>query len=91
MKRNMVCRLRRLHRQVLPALMLGAALVAHGATTNVFESATNTPADARLPVRMPGVDARKLPAWGFYARGVQRLAFERVQLIGTPARKLSLL
>ncbi len=44
MKRNMVCRLRRLHRQVLPALMLGAALVAHGATTNVFESATNNPA-----------------------------------------------
>ena len=37
--------------------------------------------DARLPVRMPGVDARKLPAWGFYARGVQRLTLENVQLL----------
>ena len=39
-----------------------------------------SPADARLPVRMPGVDARKLPAWGFYARGVNRLRLENVRL-----------
>jgi hypothetical protein len=38
------------------------------------------PEDARMPVRMPGVDARKLPAWGFYARGVSRLVLENVQL-----------
>jgi hypothetical protein len=37
-------------------------------------------ADARLSVRMPGVDARKLPTWGFYARGVNRLTLENVQL-----------
>lgn len=34
--------------------------------------------DAAMVVRQPGVDARKLPAWGFYARGVQRLALENV-------------
>ncbi len=39
-----------------------------------------SPEDARMPVRMPGVDARKLPAWGFYARGVNRLTLEDVQL-----------
>lgn len=35
--------------------------------------------DARLPLRMPGADARKLPAWGFYARGVKNLVFENVR------------
>jgi hypothetical protein len=39
-----------------------------------------SPEDAQMPVRMPGVDARKLPAWGFYARGVNRLVFENVTL-----------
>jgi hypothetical protein len=38
------------------------------------------PEDARLVVRSPGVDARKLPAWGFYVRGVKHLALENVRL-----------
>jgi polygalacturonase len=29
--------------------------------------------DATLPVRQPGVDARKLPAWGFFVRGAQAM------------------
>ena len=33
-----------------------------------------------LPVRQPGVDARKLPAWGFFVRGVHDLTLERVSL-----------
>ncbi|MBN2475756.1 MAG: right-handed parallel beta-helix repeat-containing protein [Pirellulales bacterium] len=37
-------------------------------------------ADAQPPVRRPGVDARKLPAWGFYLRGVQGLTLDRVRL-----------
>lgn len=36
--------------------------------------------DAALPVRQPGVDARKLPAWGFFVRGVHDLTLERVSL-----------
>jgi len=36
--------------------------------------------DATLPVRQPGVDARKLPAWGFFVRGVHDLTLERVSL-----------
>jgi len=31
-------------------------------------------------VKTPGVDARPLPAWGFYARHVENLAFEDVRL-----------
>jgi hypothetical protein len=31
-------------------------------------------------VKPPGVDARSLPAWGFYARNVGRLRFENVRL-----------
>ena len=31
------------------------------------------------PVKAPGVDARPLPAWGFYARNVERLTFEDVR------------
>lgn len=31
-------------------------------------------------VKGPGVDARPLPAWGFYARNVERLTFEDVRL-----------
>jgi polygalacturonase len=31
-------------------------------------------------VKAPGVDARPLPAWGFYARNVERLTFEDVRL-----------
>ena len=34
--------------------------------------------DAGMVVRQPGVDARKLPAWGFYVRGVKRLSLENV-------------
>jgi polygalacturonase len=36
--------------------------------------------DAKLPVRQPGVDTRKLPAWGFFVRGVHDLTLERVRL-----------
>ena len=31
-------------------------------------------------VKPPGVDARPLPAWGFYARNIQNLTFENVRL-----------
>ena len=45
--------------------------------------------DAKLAVRQPGVDARKLPAWGFFVRGVHDLTLERVSLdtagAGSPA------
>ena len=34
---------------------------------------------ARRTVKGPGVDARPLPAWGFYARNVERLTFEDVR------------
>lgn len=33
-----------------------------------------------VTVRGPGVDARPLPAWGFYARNVERLTLEDVRL-----------
>jgi hypothetical protein len=36
--------------------------------------------DARRAVKSPGVDARPLPAWGFYARNVQNLQFDNVRL-----------
>jgi polygalacturonase len=32
-------------------------------------------------VKAPGVDARPLPAWGFYARNVENLAFEDFRMI----------
>jgi hypothetical protein len=31
-------------------------------------------------IKAPGVDARPLPAWGFYARNVEKLTFEDVRL-----------
>lgn len=37
-------------------------------------------AQALQPVRGPGVDARPLPAWGLYARHVERLTLEEVRL-----------
>ena len=39
-----------------------------------------TAEDAALPIRPPGVDARKLPAWGFYHRNTEGIAIERVKL-----------
>ena len=39
-----------------------------------------TAAQAQQPVKGPGVDARSLPAWGFYARHVQTLTLEDVRL-----------
>ena len=36
--------------------------------------------DARRSIRPPRTDARKLPAWGFYARGVEQLRLENVRL-----------
>lgn len=35
-----------------------------------------TPAKVAAQVKAPGVDARPLPAWGFYARHVENLTFE---------------
>jgi hypothetical protein len=35
---------------------------------------------ANIKVKSPGVDARPLPAWGFYARNVQNLQFDNVRL-----------
>jgi len=35
---------------------------------------------ARISIKGPGVDARPLPAWGFYARNVKNLALENVRL-----------
>jgi hypothetical protein len=35
---------------------------------------------ARMSVKSPGVDARPLPAWGFYARNVHNLQFDNVRL-----------
>jgi hypothetical protein len=39
-----------------------------------------TPKQARMKVKSPGVDARPLPAWGFYARNVCHLQFDNVRL-----------
>ena len=36
--------------------------------------------DASRAIKSPGVDARPLPAWGFYARNVQNLQFDNVRL-----------
>ena len=38
------------------------------------------PDPSRGAVKAPGVDARALPAWGFFARNVQNLTFENVRL-----------
>ena len=38
-----------------------------------------TAAQAQQPVKGPGVDARPLPAWGLYARNVQKLTLEDVR------------
>ncbi len=52
----------------------------------VFRDATfeftggGAPEPRPAAVRPPGVDARPLPAWGFYARRVQRLVFDNVRL-----------
>ena len=35
---------------------------------------------ALMKVKSPGVDARPLPAWGFYARNVKNLIFDNVRL-----------
>ena len=39
-----------------------------------------TAAQGRETVKAPGVDARPLPAWGIYARGVEQLTIEDVRL-----------
>ena len=39
-----------------------------------------TAEQARRPVRGPGVDACPLPAWGIYARNVEKLTLEDVRL-----------
>jgi hypothetical protein len=44
-----------------------------------FEGSRNPPS-ASGPIKAPGVDPRPLPAWGFYARNVEKLTFEDVRL-----------
>ncbi len=39
-----------------------------------------TKEQARMTVKSPGVDARPLPAWGFYVRNVDSLEFDNVRL-----------
>jgi hypothetical protein len=39
-----------------------------------------TKKQALMDVKSPGVDARPLPAWGFYARNVKNLQFDNVRL-----------
>ncbi len=39
-----------------------------------------TKEQASMSVKSPGVDARSLPAWGFYARNVDALEFDNVRL-----------
>jgi len=39
-----------------------------------------TKEQASMSVKSPGVDARPLPAWGFYARNVDALEFDNVRL-----------
>jgi hypothetical protein len=57
-----------------------------GFTNVVFRDVTieykggGTVKDARRAVKSPGVDARPLPAWGFYARNVKNLQFDNVRL-----------
>jgi len=41
---------------------------------------SGTRKQARMKVKSPGVDARVLPAWGFYARKVNHLQFDNVRL-----------
>lgn len=60
---------------------------ADGAFTNVvFRDVTiecaggGTKEQASMSVKSPGVDARALPAWGFYARNVDTLEFDNVRL-----------
>ncbi len=45
-----------------------------------IEFAGGSKAGSVPPVKAPGVDARPLPAWGFYARNVENVAFEDVRL-----------
>lgn len=47
---------------------------------NIEYAGGGTLEQARKPVRSPGVDARPLPAWGFYVRNVKNLRFEDVRL-----------
>jgi hypothetical protein len=44
-----------------------------------FEGGGSADKPARQ-VKSPGVDARPLPAWGFYARNVENLTFQDVRL-----------
>ena len=59
---------------------------AHPFTNVVFSDVTiefaggGTEQDARLPIKPPGVDAGKLPIWGFYARNVENLTLENVSI-----------
>jgi hypothetical protein len=39
-----------------------------------------TQEQSRMSVKSPGVDARPLPAWGFYVRNVDNLQFDNVRL-----------
>lgn len=48
--------------------------------TNIEFAGGGKAEQATQPVRGPGVDARPLPAWGFYARNVEQVALEDVRL-----------
>jgi hypothetical protein len=57
-----------------------------GFTNVVFRDVTieykggGTLEDERMEIKSPGVDARPLPAWGFYTRNVQNLQLDNVRL-----------
>ena len=47
---------------------------------NVEFTGGGTAEQARMVVKQPGVDARALPAWGFFARNLQSLTLENVRM-----------
>ena len=48
-----------------------------------FEGGGTAGQDPAREVKAPGVDARPLPAWGFYARNVENLTFEDFRMTCT--------
>jgi hypothetical protein len=51
---------------------------------NVEYSGGGTADQGKVPVKGPSVDARSLPAWGFYGRNVENITFEDVRFsLGT--------
>jgi hypothetical protein len=52
-----------------------------------------TEKDAAIEIKSPGVDARKMPSWGFYGRNVEQLTLDnvRVRLKEDDARPVAIL